>query len=198
MNAKNLSSPGLSQERASKLLPLPLVPFERYMLADDRPSHPMTFAIVVELDGVMDRGALESAVADATVRHPLVAAKLKRLDGTICWVPAGSPPKVKWQQVEVLPRLRVDHAMDLFRDPGMHLCVAVDERATKLTFLFHHAVCDGIGGLRFIGDVLALYGQKMVAGSDQPALLSIDLERLKTRGTFNLKLPAPVTPWQAI
>ena len=41
----------LDTETVDQLFPLPLTVFERYMVADDRVGYPMTFGIVVELDG---------------------------------------------------------------------------------------------------------------------------------------------------
>ena len=58
------------------LFSLPLIPFERYMLVDDRPGYPMSFVFVVELAGTPDRTALEAAFQAALARHPLLSARL--------------------------------------------------------------------------------------------------------------------------
>jgi hypothetical protein len=37
----------------SDVFPLPMAPFEQYMLDDDRDSHPMTIVLELDLQGVM-------------------------------------------------------------------------------------------------------------------------------------------------
>ena len=44
------------------LFPLPLVPFEHYMLADDRADYPMTFFMRLHFRGRFDRGRLDNAL----------------------------------------------------------------------------------------------------------------------------------------
>ncbi len=54
---------------------------------------------------------------------------------------------------------------------------------------FHHACCDGIGALRFIGHVLAAYGLRTAPADRRPTLQPCDPASLLRRGQF-LAAPA--------
>src|SRR4029079_14966006 len=63
------------------LFPLRLTPFENYMLWDARFGSPMTFFFRLDLQGRVDREALQEAVVFASQRHPLCRAKIRRGTG---------------------------------------------------------------------------------------------------------------------
>ena len=67
------------RESEPPLFPLPLTPFERYMLADDRPDYPMAFPAVVEFSGSLRRAEFDAALEGALREHPLLRA---RVDGS--------------------------------------------------------------------------------------------------------------------
>lgn len=48
----------------SSVLPLPLVPFEEYLLLDDRPGYRMTFLVDQSFDGEIDRDAFDIGVTE--------------------------------------------------------------------------------------------------------------------------------------
>ena len=54
------------------IFPLPLTPFEEYMLTDDRPGCPMTFLFRLRFSGRFRREAFASALRTAVSRHPLL------------------------------------------------------------------------------------------------------------------------------
>ena len=93
----------MSDSKTASIFPLPLVAFERYMLADDRPEYPMTFTLTLRLAGTVDREAFEAAVDEALARHPLLVALVEgssrrrprwvsvRRDGDRRWTGAASP-----------------------------------------------------------------------------------------------------------
>ena len=58
------------------VLPLPLTPFEDYMLADDRPQWPMAFFLRLRARGEYSLSVLERAVQAALARHPLLRSLL--------------------------------------------------------------------------------------------------------------------------
>jgi hypothetical protein len=73
-------------------LPLRLTPFERYMLSDDRPLHPMTHISRLVLSGSFVPECFEEAIAKAVQRHPLLRARVRgRTPWSVQWVPAPDP-----------------------------------------------------------------------------------------------------------
>lgn len=181
------------------VFPLPLTATERYFVCDDRAGYPMNFAIWVETSGVPDRGAFEIAFANAVRRHPMFTARLHR---GWCWMAGGTPPTVEW--AEGFPSAEIlDHPIDLRTSNGIVARAFVDAQRTVLTFQFHHAVCDGLGGLEFIGDVLMNYAEREACDSEtgsmlQPARAEVDPHLLRVRGEFDLTLPHPVSAWQVL
>jgi hypothetical protein len=56
---------------------------------------------------------------------------------------------------------------------------------------FHHACCDGIGSLRFVGDLLAAYGCRVAPAGRRPTLPPCDPTSLAKRGNVADKTMAP-------
>jgi hypothetical protein len=56
---------------------LPLVPFEHYMLADDRPDYPMTFCFRLRFTGRLDAHLFSAALNAALGVHPLLHAYVR-------------------------------------------------------------------------------------------------------------------------
>ena len=160
--------------------------FERYMLADDRPDYPMAFAVTLQLAGKVDREALEQSLSDALGRHPLLHALVDRtIRRRPCWVSAGDrPPELDWDVEGVPLGCPRSVAMDLTSRPGLRVWVRQGGCVAELTLQFHHSCCDGIGALRFIGDVLAAYGIRTADGRDKPMPRPVDAGRLATRGNL--------------
>ena len=145
---------------ANTLFPLPLTAFERYMLADDRPSHPMAFAVKLRLGGQIGRDLFERSLRYALGRHPLLHALIDSADRYHpYWIPAGDlPPDVDWDTAAAPLKCTPSVSIDLTSRPGLRVWVRQGEREAEVTFEFHHACCDGLGAARFIGDILAAYG----------------------------------------
>jgi hypothetical protein len=59
------------------LFPLPLVPFEHYMLTDDRADYPMTFFLQLRFAGSMDQPRFRAALDSAVALHPLLRAHVR-------------------------------------------------------------------------------------------------------------------------
>ena len=197
--AENVATKPVDQSASgTRIFPLPLTPFERYMVEDDRDEFPMTFALVVELSGDVDRDAMEAAVISALKRHPLARARLKRVGSYDHWV-AGSLPAepVAWHEG---PPLRLPFGgkrIDLHTQQGFRVDGYQQQGSCCLVFSVHHALADGLGALQFVGDTLALYGIAKSA-ADPPKLAPLTPGRLKRRGYFDIKLPHPVSRWTAI
>ena len=160
--------------------------FERYMLADDRPDYPMAFVFALQLAGKIDRAALEQSLRDALGRHPLLHALIDRtIPRRPCWISAGDrPPALDWNVEGVPLECPSSVAIDLTSRPGLRVWVRQGGHGAELSLQFHHACCDGLGALRFIGDVLAAYGIRTAGGHDKPLPRPVDVGRLVTRGNL--------------
>lgn len=165
--------------------PLPLTPFEEYMLRDGTPSHPMEFFFRLSFDGPLDRGSLAVAAAEACRRHPLLACRIA--------VPPGRTPRFECTGKPVgvaglaaaagalpaIPALAPD------RGPLVRLCtVPRSDGGDDLLAQFHHAGCDGLGALAFLGDLCAILDATLACGrtrSEAP-----DPGSLRRRGRYGL------------
>jgi len=166
------------------LFPLPLTPFERHMLADDRPGHPMTCAAELRLSGTIDREALSASFRDTLLRHPLLSAIVDRTHpNRPCWVPAPSGGRgIEWSDSESLPASEELERMNLALEAGLRFQVRQDSGRQTATMLYHHSCCDGIGAARFIEDLLAAYHLRVEGRSGSEALPVSDDARLLQRG----------------
>lgn len=176
-----------SSDATAKPFPLPLSPFEHYMLADDRDDYPMVIVLIIELEGKLDRAAFEEAVHQAIVRHPLLACRVQHVPGKgKCWVPATSNTfELDWIDCgESLPDVQ-QQRMDLTRQTGLRVQVNAKPDRSRVDFHFHHASADGLGGLQFLGDVLACYG-RLTASPDAelPELAPVNIDRLSLRTNY--------------
>jgi hypothetical protein len=169
-------------------LPLPLVAFEDYMLADDRPAYPMTFFFRLRFSGRLDRGSLDAAVQSSVARHPLLRAVI---DSTKQkkrrWVAAGCQAlSVQWATGPHEDRLPHAPGIDLRREPGLRLWATESRAGTDLTLQFHHSCCDGLGAFAYVKDLLVDYAVAVGAPlrRGQPQLL--DEQHLRLRGSFGL------------
>src|SRR5688572_4783806 len=86
--------------------PLPLTPFERYMLADDQPAFPMVAIVELEFGGSLRRDLLVQSLGPALLRHPLLWARVSGSGQSAKWEwPANTPnvDDVLCNQVEGSP-----------------------------------------------------------------------------------------------
>ena len=168
--------------------PLPLTPFERYMLADDRATYPMTFPVRIDFAGSPDFSALTGAFEDALARHPLLNVLVRRSGAKLCWVE--NPDDPARLVVDDSPPFPLGRGIDLRKEPGVlaSVTLAADGRkGGSIHFLFHHAACDGIGGLRFAGDVIAFYARRTASSDLLPQMLPLRPEYLIERGSPPLR-----------
>ena len=182
--------------------PLPLVPFERYLLMDDRPGHPMTGFLAMEFSGEFDRPAFEAALEEALVRHPLFCALLERLPRKgLCWVAsAGLMPSLDWNAYDAPLECPAGEAIDPTREVGLRIWVRQSGGRAKVTFQLQHACSDGLGTFQFIGDLLAAYGIRTAsaASATVPPLADLQSASLRGRGEFETDLPQQVSSLRII
>jgi hypothetical protein len=176
--------PGPGIQTKSEIFPLPLGPYERYMLADDTAAYPMCFVIALDLAGDLRRGPFEAALRATLARHPLFGCLVSRVKGRgWCWVPVpGLAPRLEWQDAEIPAECARGEQIDLTREIGLRIGVHHERARARVSLQFHHATTDGLGSMQFIGDLLAIYGQLTAeAGEDVPELDPLDPELLPGR-----------------
>ncbi len=176
---------------APRLFPLPLTPFERHMLNDEAPGYPMTCMMQMGMVGTMDRQLFSNAFADVVRQHPLLRA---RIDGASSgrprWVEyAEKESRLHWPAERASESRIIRDPMDPTQEPGFRLVVFQDGQRTRVTMVYHHACCDGIGAGRFLDDLLTAYHRRATGAPSPTAEAATDVPRLLRRGR------APLMGW---
>ncbi len=168
-----------------RIFPLHLIPFEHYMLIDDRPNYPATFIVQFEFAGSLERKPFKDSIDDAIDRHPLLRAVIRRAKSNRdCWVDSGNVrPMVHFGGVDepiAFPGAGFEH-IDLCNEAGLRIWVRHNERKAVVTAQFHHAVCDGVGAYQVLGDVLWGYATR-TGGDEIESAPPLPPSRLRARG----------------
>lgn len=173
---------------ASAALPLPMTPFEEYMLGDDRPAYPMSFFVRLRFTGSIDRDSFQQALRTALRPHCLLWAKLQNVAGARkCWTDASdSQLPVRWLDKDDDESYPPIATFDLERCPGFSVAVLSNSGTSDMVLQFHHAVCDGQGAFGFINDMLIAYAMQRGEQVDSVSLKPLDALRLAQRGHFDL------------
>lgn len=159
------------------VFPLPLTPFERYMVLDDRPGYPMTAMAQIEFDGPFRRDLLEAAVTKALERHPMLCATVNRRRTWREPVPAHRTAPVRWLPWADDAPPQAFQRIDIAREIGVRVFVQQDDRRARCTIAAHHAAADGAGLARFLWEVAAAYA---APGMDPERAAALEL--LQRRG----------------
>lgn len=139
---------------------LPLEPLETYMLADDDARYPRTFVIGLEFSGDVDARAFGQALRQSLTDEPLLRAVVTR-HGTFRqeWsIGAADAAQVKWCDAPPADAVAA-RRIDLRAAPGLQITGLRSAGATRMEHVFHHACCDGVGGLAFLGRLYAAYSR---------------------------------------
>ncbi|MBX3439464.1 MAG: hypothetical protein KF861_18390, partial [Planctomycetaceae bacterium] len=155
-------------DELDKLFPLVSTSFERYMLADDRPSHPMAAFMEIDVRGRVQTELLLKAFDLAVDRHPLLRACTQPDRwGRPLWqlTSPRSPDVAGWG----VPLTCSDaegggEQFDMRAGTGMRTWIRQAVDRTHITIQVHHACSDAVGKLTFLSDWLSLYTQ--LEGSD--------------------------------
>ena len=183
---------------------LPMVAFERYMLADDRPTLPMAYFIRFVFSGTLDPAAFEAAINEALARHPLLNATITGQSfRDYTWVvlpttdlkiddgPWGAP--LVFRQGE---------AIDLREERGLRVWIRRNADRAEVRFQFHHSCSDGVGAYRFIDEVLSRYHNRLAPKHAVPSR-KLEPARLSKRADFGMSawrrwLRMPIDVWGLI
>ena len=170
-----------------ELFPLRLADFEDYAFRDDSPEHPMVIVLRVVVEGSLNREAFRGSLEQTLSENPLLQSVIRPSWRGNYWHPIESaklPLSVESYSDDTLPLACPQKSFDLTKEAGVWFDLRVSPGRSVLIAHFHHACCDGIGSIRFIGDVFAHYGN-LTASADQepPEIRRIDPETLKLRGT---------------
>ncbi len=154
---------------SSKQRTLRANPIQRFMWMEDRPQSPMTMHFLLELDGQVQRGALQDALTEAMSRHWLAQSLLEvgNDDADLVFRHRPDlPARIDFGALgEPIRRPGGDY-IDLRREIGLCLWVREDGARVELTLLIHHAALDGISAMYLICDMLTIYG-RIVSGDSE-------------------------------
>ncbi len=168
------------------IFPMPLAPFEHYMLADDCPDYPMSFFIQMKFQGRFDRPQFNAALKTALTLHPLlnswIRGSAKDSTSRITWIEADSPPPtIDWNDADIPIRFAAGRWMDLKSETGIRLWLRETETTTTLMLQIHHCCCDGIGAGSFIETLLRAYHLLHTSASTSAAEEQFDARLLRDR-----------------
>ena len=141
--------------QVQELFPLPCSAFERYMLADDRPSHPMGAFMEFDLSGHLDAERLQAALKEVIRRHPLLNATVNSLVSRPTWRVSSGVPELTLV-TDSQQRLLEEEHRDLTRDSGFRAWLCTQGDRSTLTIHVHHACADALGMMTFVFEWLAL------------------------------------------
>jgi len=165
--------------------PLPLTPFEEYLLRDGTPSHPLDFFYRLSFDGPLDHAAVAIAAAEAFRRHPLLVARVEERAGLAPRFTAGHAPAVMTLAAHGDNDLPALPALDLAAGPLARIVVIDRPTGTgDVLAQFHHVACDGLGALAFLADFCGLLDATLrgeTRGGPPP-----DPRGLRGRGRYGL------------
>ena len=179
---------------------MPLVPFERFMLIDDQPEHPMTFYTETRFAGDIDPDALQTAAVAAARRSPLLSSRIEEIDGVPQWVNWDEfhvcVDEVSPEAINTPPR---GVNIDLTQEIGWRIWFSRANGHSTLRMQFHHAACDGKGAAQVFIDLMTGYSQLMASEDGQVEWRKLRPEGLPDRGVFPpVKPTRTVSRWQAI
>lgn len=168
--------------------PLKLTPFEEYMFCDDRPDYPMTGFFRLRFSGKLNSDAMNSAIQQATARHPLLRSRVcrDRRQG-LCWETDETIaiPLERWS-ADSQNEYPTAAFMDLTQNVGTRIWLVDHESRSDLVVQMHHACTDALGMCQFIDDLLILYARNVGQLSDNADLSPLDQQRLPLRNQFGL------------
>ncbi|TWT79184.1 Condensation domain protein [Planctomycetes bacterium CA13] len=169
--------------------PLPLSPFEQYMICDERlDSYPMSVALHWAALGEPRRDSFRKAFREAISWHPLLHSLV---DHDVWRISENAVSDVQFFDNGDQPTA-ADRRVDARNGPTVRCNVIEQGEETSIEFMFHHAATDGVSFVEFCGDVFAIYAASI--GNFDPAKIRRPTHRYLTqRANVDLAIPEPVS-----
>ncbi len=168
------------------ITPMPLAPFEHFMLAEDGPDHPVGFFVQMKFQGRFDRPQLNAALKQTLALHPLLNSRIhgsvKDATSRITWIESTSPMlTIDWNDAAIPIRFAAGSWLDLRSETGIRLWLREAENSTTLMLQVHHCCCDGLGASSFIQTLLLAYHLLHTSASTSVLEEMFDPQRLRER-----------------
>ena len=194
-----LLSPDSLPSNIQTLFPIPLEPFEEYLLRDESRHFPMTWVYEWRFEGCAQRDFLEKAFREVVLYEPLLWAKVCKKRGRFYWELSEKPPRWEWHDhpgktcdlgdsgiVNIVP-------VNVMHGPVMRVDVDCYDNALIIRCHVHHVVSDGLGIAKLVANWLALYANMLGDTDDGLKPFFCHPERVTERGQLNVTLPEPVS-----
>ncbi|MDR0328740.1 MAG: hypothetical protein LBI05_10640 [Planctomycetaceae bacterium] len=179
------------------VFPLAVSPFEEYLLRDERPGYPMTMPLLFMFRGNADVQALESAFHEAVLHEPLFCATSQQRNGSFYWTAASEPPHIIMETEAIADGVEQIVPLDITHQPGIHCRYIPTPEGFAIRLQIHHAICDGLGTILFLGNWMAEYAR--LVGDDAGLTVNHPLpERIKARTDLQIEHPHPLSRWTLI
>jgi hypothetical protein len=185
------------------LFPLPLTPFELFMLFADQPELPMAFCGEMIFRGRIDRGAFQRALDETVARHPLLAARLEWSAKGPQWISGDvTSQSVEWLTESNRAKGDDVRSFDLTQETGLRVLALEGNERSTVWLHFHHACCDGQGARPFIADLWTGYAKHCSPEQSVLTWDNWDYESLRRRFQLDALLPSgegvKTTLWQKL
>ena len=187
----------------SNIFPVPTSPLEEYFLRDSRLGYPMTMPLLFFFRGKANLGALEEAFAKTVLHEPLFCAFLQRHKHRRYWQIAPEVPRLVIETDALIEEHSGSEgierivSLDPLRTPGVHCRYVPMADGFAIRLQIHHAICDGLGSIVFLGNWMAEYARLVGDDSDLTANHPVP-ERIKLRTDLHIELPHPLSRWTII
>jgi hypothetical protein len=142
------------------LFPLPLSPFEKFVLWDGTLEHPMISYVEMHFDSALDHQRLQEALAFAVHCHPLLASRIVERNGQLYWEYDPSyRPTIHFENEQLPLQHGRPRPIDLMNEFGLLVWYRHDEAGGRVLIQSHHSCCDGIGLRRMVIDWFNYYAR---------------------------------------
>lgn len=177
--------------------PLPLTPFERYMVEDQKPEYPMSNAAYFVFRGTLNRQLFQQAYQKSIEAEPMFATRLSSGKKGKYWQfsPENKPDlhftasnaDLTQQTHGELPL----PTFDLTAESGIRITVTEGQNSTAILITGHHALFDGVGVLQWMGRLLTCY-ENEVHPESSFSLTVPQASQIAQRENLHITLPAPL------
>lgn len=168
--------------------PLPLSDFEFYVLRDESPEYPMVMILRIHLEGAVHEEPFRDALQFTLRSNPLLQSIVRENHNGPQWHLLRDSPlplSVKHYPGEEPPLACESQPIDIHKVAGVQFELRRCKARSVLICHFHHACVDGLGAIRFLSDVFAVYARTTATtDADRPKVQLPTPETLLHRGVI--------------